>query len=250
MSGLQGKVRRSPGAETGDSAVVGELHREVVVLLAHQLLDGLQVVALLRRHPELVALDLRLDALGALVADQFGDLPGVVRADPLLEGDRDLAHPSGLARLGRVEHLEADVALDQLLLEHVENGVRPVVGRGADLYGVLALPVDGGAGALEVEPGGDLACRLSQGVVDLLAVDLAHDVERRVSHALSSPYGAACDSGLRFALRYCFAPLSTGQAGSDDIPGRLPERPMGADCKSVGVCLRRFESCTCHTTRK
>src|SRR6476620_6167429 len=28
--------------------------------------------------------------------------------------------------------------------------------------------------------------------------------------------------------------------------GRLPERPMGADCKSVGLRLRRFESCTCH----
>lgn len=29
--------------------------------------------------------------------------------------------------------------------------------------------------------------------------------------------------------------------------GRLPERPMGADCKSVGLCLRRFESYICHT---
>ena len=29
-------------------------------------------------------------------------------------------------------------------------------------------------------------------------------------------------------------------------PGRLPERPMGADCKSVGGSLHRFESCTCH----
>lgn len=28
--------------------------------------------------------------------------------------------------------------------------------------------------------------------------------------------------------------------------GRLPERPMGADCKSVGLRLHRFESCTCH----
>ncbi len=28
--------------------------------------------------------------------------------------------------------------------------------------------------------------------------------------------------------------------------GRLPERPMGADCKSVGFCLPRFESLTCH----
>ncbi len=32
-----------------------------------------------------------------------------------------------------------------------------------------------------------------------------------------------------------------------DKPGRLPERPMGADCKSVGESLHRFESCTCHT---
>src|SRR3954465_10750323 len=29
-------------------------------------------------------------------------------------------------------------------------------------------------------------------------------------------------------------------------PGGLPERPKGADCKSVGVCLRRFEPCTRH----
>src|SRR6478735_3343000 len=31
--------------------------------------------------------------------------------------------------------------------------------------------------------------------------------------------------------------------------GRLPERPMGADCKSVGLRLRRFESCTCHASQ-
>src|SRR6201997_3771692 len=31
--------------------------------------------------------------------------------------------------------------------------------------------------------------------------------------------------------------------------GRLPERPMGADCKSVGVCLPRFESWICHQHR-
>jgi hypothetical protein len=30
------------------------------------------------------------------------------------------------------------------------------------------------------------------------------------------------------------------------VRGRLPERPMGADCKSVGESLRRFESYTCH----
>src|SRR6266511_1321217 len=33
---------------------------------------------------------------------------------------------------------------------------------------------------------------------------------------------------------------------STKSPGGLPERPKGADCKSVGVCLRRFEPCTRH----
>ena len=28
--------------------------------------------------------------------------------------------------------------------------------------------------------------------------------------------------------------------------GEVPERPMGADCKSAGVCLRRFESFPLH----
>ena len=43
-------------------------------------------------------------------------------------------------------------------------------------------------------------------------------------------------------LRYCFASLSTSQPGarfsgfrrSQHNPGRLPERPKGADCKSAG----------------
>ena len=38
------------------------------------------------------------------------------------------------------------------------------------------------ARALEVEAGGDLARGLAQGVVDLLTVQLAHDVEARVGH--------------------------------------------------------------------
>ena len=162
-----------------------------------------------------------------------------LRAIPILLAGPDWRGSDG------VEDLEADLALDQLLLEHLEDGAGAVVGGGADLDGLLALPRDGGAGALEVEPRRDLARGLAQRVVHLLAVDLAHDVERRVGHAVSP-----CDSVARCALRYCFASLSTGQAGSGDIPGRLPERPMGADCKSVGVFLRRFESCTCHQLKR
>ena len=105
----------------------------------------------------------------------------------------------------------------------------------------LALPLDGGAGALEVEAGGDLAGRLAQRVVDLLAVDLAHDVERAVGHRTAS---------WRFSgLRCCLAILPTARAHRDSGAagtGRLPERPMGADCKSVGLCLPRFESWICH----
>src|SRR5204862_7183547 len=53
----------------------------------------------------------------------------------------------------------------------------------------LAGPLDRGPDVLEVEPLRDLLGGLVQRVVDLLVVDLAHDVERRVSHArtLSDP---------------------------------------------------------------
>ena len=61
-----------------------------------------------------------------------------------------------------------------------------VVGARGDLDRLVALPLDRGAGALEVEARGDLPGGLSQCVVDLLAVDLADDVERRVGHVCPS----------------------------------------------------------------
>ena len=94
---IPSRAVRPPGGRCAGSAVVGELHREVVVLRLHQLLHRLEVVALLRRHPQLVALHLRLDALGALVADQLGDLLRVLGGDALLERDVDLGL---LARTG------------------------------------------------------------------------------------------------------------------------------------------------------
>ena len=35
----------------------------------------------------------------------------------------------------------------------------------------------------------------------------------------------------------------------DSIPGEIPKRSNGADCKSVGISLRRFESCSPHTNK-
>ena len=74
-----GRARLSPGrcrtcprrAEDERSAVVGELHREVVVLRLHQGDHCLEVVALLARHAQLIALDLGLDTLRTLVADEL-----------------------------------------------------------------------------------------------------------------------------------------------------------------------------------
>src|SRR5690606_2955582 len=73
------------------SAVVGELERDVEVLALEQPDDLLEVVALLAGDAKLVALDLRFDALGALVADDLADLLRVLGADALLEGHVDLA---------------------------------------------------------------------------------------------------------------------------------------------------------------
>ena len=74
----------------------------------------------------------------------------------------------------------------------------------------------------------ELLAGVVEGVVDLLAVDLAHDVEGRVGHSSSS----RC------------ADVGSGGRGRRPSPrilsecrphGGLPEWPMGADCKSVGL---------------
>ena len=82
---------------------------------------------------------------------------------------------------------------------------------------------------LEVEAGADLALRLVDGVADLLAVDLGHDIE--AGHARDE------GSGGTIVDR---PPLLGRNRGS------VPERPKGADCKSAGIRLRRFESSPAH----
>ena len=97
----------------------------------------------------------------------------------------------------------------------------PIPGKGATLTAMTTwwlrtlgdeaqLAGDHGPGALEVVARGGLLRRLVEGVVDLLPVDLADDVERRIGHATL----------LVIVSR---------------APGGLPERSKGADCKSVGT---------------
>src|SRR6516164_4479626 len=159
------------------SAVVGELQGEVEVLGLEQADDGLEVVLLLRRDPEFLALDLGTDAAGALVPDDLGDLLRVLLGDALLQADRDAVLLAGCPRLGRVQVLERDAALDQFFLEDVEDGLSALLAVGAYLHSVLTRPGDGRAHAAEVEPGADLLGRLVKRVVRFLAVDLADDVK-------------------------------------------------------------------------
>src|SRR5262249_42240725 len=157
--------------------VVGELQGEVEVLGLEQADDGLQVVLLLGRHPELFALDLRAHPAGPLVPDDLGDRLRVLLGDALLQGDGDAVLLAGHLRVGGVEVLEGDLALDELLLEDVEDGLGPLFAVGTDLDPMLTRPGDGSAHAAEVEPRADFLGRLVQRVVGFLAVDLADDVK-------------------------------------------------------------------------
>src|ERR1700727_1688622 len=86
-------------------AVVDELQRDGEVGLLEQRDDGLQVVTLFTGDADFLALNLGLDGLGALVADELGDLLGVFAADALLEGAGDLVSLAGCLRLAGVERL-------------------------------------------------------------------------------------------------------------------------------------------------
>src|SRR5258707_8972782 len=106
----------------GPSAVVDELQRYVEVGLLQKGYDGLKVVALLGGNTDLVALDLGFDALGSLVADELGDLLGVLTGDALLDGAADLVRLAACLRVaGDVECLHRDVAPDELFLEDVDG---------------------------------------------------------------------------------------------------------------------------------
>src|SRR5690349_10990221 len=104
-----------PGVERAPrSAVVDELEGDVEVGVLEQGDDGLQVVAALARHPQLVAGDLRFDGLGALLADDLRDLLRVLLRQALLEGGLDPVLLAGGPRFARVDRLERHAALDQL----------------------------------------------------------------------------------------------------------------------------------------
>jgi len=125
-----------------------------------------------------LALYLRLDGLGSVVADELGDLLGVLAVDALLEGAADL---ESLARGLRLAGVEGFIEMSRRISFSLNTSIAALdafLGGGGQLDAFFALPRDAGVGAAEIK-----ACRqllgslVSQRVVNLLPVDLADDVE-------------------------------------------------------------------------
>src|SRR5947207_3032645 len=166
-------------AAMGSSPIVRELQRDPEVRLLQQRDDRLEIVLLLPGDAQLVALDLRLHPLGPLVADLLADRLRLVGLDALDDLAVDLVRLAGRPGLPRVQRLQRDAALDQLLLETLQGGAYPILGLRLHGDRALAGPLDLAPRPPEVEPRRDLLLRLVKRVVDLLTVDLADDVERR-----------------------------------------------------------------------
>ena len=124
----------------------------------------------------------------------------------------------GLLDLAVVEGLQRDLALDQLLVEHLVQRPQAVLGRGAQ-HQLLLAQLDRRVGVLEVEAGGRLPVGLVDGVADLLHVDFGNDVEG--GHAASVP------AALR-PFRGAGPELISLACGS------VSEWPKEAGCKPAG----------------
>src|SRR6478735_2413636 len=103
---------RAAGHTSSASPVVDELQIQVEIGRLEQALDLLQIVATLRLHAQLIALDLGLHALRTFVADDLADLLRILRRDAVLDARDDAVLLTARERLTRIEALQRDAALD------------------------------------------------------------------------------------------------------------------------------------------
>ena len=184
------------------------------------------------------------DALRAFVPDDLGQLLGVVLGDALLEGHRHPVLLAGQLGVGRVQGLQRDAPLDQLVLEHVQDRLGALLAVGLDVDRMVAGPGDGRAHATEVEPRADLLGRLVERVVHFLAVEFGHDVKGRLlrCHGFRLDGQAAHRHAERAVVRLRSVRLTVWPRLGLSLRcrpalaayGRLPEWPKGAVCKTVG----------------
>jgi len=147
-------------------------------VLAQQGDDLLQRVAILAGDAHDVGVDAGLHLeLGIL--NELDDFFRLLNGDALLHFDL-LADGAAGGRLdfAVLEGLERDVALGQLALKNVGDGLElVVVGAGESELG-FAVELDVGVRPLEVVALGDLLERLLNGVLNLGDLDVADDIER------------------------------------------------------------------------
>ena len=91
-------------------AVVDELQVNLKVGGLEHCNDFLQVIAGLGGDAQLIALDVRLHALGALFADHLGDLLCLILRDAFLDGALDAGFLAGCVGLAGVQGLQGDAA--------------------------------------------------------------------------------------------------------------------------------------------
>src|SRR5207245_2398664 len=153
-----------------------ELKWDAEVLGLDGLNDGLEVVLLLSRDPELVSLNMRLDLDPGLL-DQFHQIAGLLVGDaPIdVEGLPDGSTRGGLHRPIR-ERLQGQLAPHELLPQDLTGRLETILGARAHLDQIV-IEGDRGVRSLEVEPSGNLANSLVDRVSNLLWVELRNDVE-------------------------------------------------------------------------
>ena len=129
-----------------------------------------------------MVLDVLVDLLGGRLVDTLDDMA-------------EHAHGAARCRLRSIPRnsLEVDAALDELGAQDIDDLLGDKVGRGVDRKELVALrKLNRGAGILQVIALGNLARGLLEGVVDLLHIDLGHDVEAGIfSHDVSFRVRAA-----------------------------------------------------------
>src|SRR5690606_9365813 len=168
--------RSTCAASCGPSVTeVVELQRQLEVLAAQQRHRGLQVVALLAGHAQLVAVDLAVDLeLGVL--ELALDLLGQLALDALAH--RDLLPCAGDVGVdvAELQAARVDLPRDQAGAQDVGHLLQlELARRGLRDHRVLAL--EPRFHALEVEAGGQLAGGLVDGVDQLVRVDFGDDIE-------------------------------------------------------------------------
>ena len=90
-----------------------------------------------------------------------------------------------------------------------------------------------------------LVCYLGNIYIARLSAGVAQQVEQLICN---QPVGGSIPSASSTVTQHAHR-LNRRSGGGAVRSGEIPKRPKGADCKSVGSCLRRFESSSPHQAR-